>query len=94
MGWAHQSTTDSIRIFSRPSDARSGAAATEREGTFVSQRSAGAGLGRTERKQQVGGIRHDEDLPWFRGEGWIEGQWQLEDIAQTLVSAGARSVCE
>jgi hypothetical protein len=27
------------------------------------------------------GLRADEPLPYFRGEGWIEGSWKREDVA-------------
>ncbi|GAA5845536.1 hypothetical protein JCM11251_002087 [Rhodosporidiobolus azoricus] len=37
------------------------------------------------------GLRADETLPFFRGEGWIEGQWRPEDVAATITSLGARS---
>ncbi|GAA6061331.1 hypothetical protein JCM10212_003221 [Sporobolomyces blumeae] len=38
------------------------------------------------------GIRKDEVLPFFRGEGWIEGSWRKEDVAATISSFGARAV--
>ncbi|GAA5897740.1 hypothetical protein JCM6882_000082 [Rhodosporidiobolus microsporus] len=38
------------------------------------------------------GLRADEVLPFFRGEGWIEGQWRTEDVAATITSIGARSI--
>ncbi|GAA6018006.1 hypothetical protein JCM10207_002738 [Rhodosporidiobolus poonsookiae] len=38
------------------------------------------------------GLRADETLPFFRGEGWIDGRWRREDVAATITSIGARSV--
>ncbi|KDE04140.1 hypothetical protein MVLG_05431 [Microbotryum lychnidis-dioicae p1A1 Lamole] len=40
----------------------------------------------------LNGVRENESLPYFRGEGWIEGSWQLEDLYATIVSVGARSI--
>jgi hypothetical protein len=33
----------------------------------------------------------DSKLPFFRGEGVIEGEWRIADVLATLVSIGARS---
>ncbi|BGP32680.1 hypothetical protein JCM10296v2_004463 [Rhodotorula toruloides] len=38
------------------------------------------------------GLRADEALPFFRGEGWIEGSWRREDVVATIASLGARAV--
>ncbi|BGP25210.1 hypothetical protein JCM10295v2_004132 [Rhodotorula toruloides] len=38
------------------------------------------------------GLRADEALPFFRGEGWIEGSWRREDVIATIASLGARAV--
>ncbi|SCV69692.1 BQ2448_1086 [Microbotryum intermedium] len=40
----------------------------------------------------INGVRENESLPYFRGEGWVEGSWQLEDLYATIVSVGSRSV--
>ncbi|GAA5962461.1 hypothetical protein JCM3765_004304 [Sporobolomyces pararoseus] len=46
----------------------------------------GSGMASSTRR----GARADEVLPFFRGEGWIEGSWRKEDVAATIVSQGAR----
>lgn len=38
------------------------------------------------------GARADEVLPFFRGEGWIEGSWRKEDVAATIASFGSRAI--
>lgn len=35
----------------------------------------------------------DSGLPFFRGEGLIEGDWDLSDLLATTASPGARDVC-
>ncbi|GAA5946747.1 hypothetical protein JCM10213_004680 [Rhodosporidiobolus nylandii] len=91
-GWVHQTTTSGVRIFhsSDPlSSAPSSAASPERT------RSVRTSTGRSALSPTFGpasrGLRADETLPFFRGEGWLEGQWNREDVAATICSIGARS---
>jgi hypothetical protein len=35
-----------------------------------------------------------ESIPTFRGEGWIDGNWSLEDIAAVVRTLGARQICK
>ena len=43
------------------------------------------------RKRSGFGTRHDESLPWARGEGFIAGSWKMEDVVATTRSFGARA---
>lgn len=78
-GWIYSTSVDGVRILTREPDSNS-ATATATDG-------ARPGRGRA-------GVRSDEDLPWIRGEGWIEGRWRLEDVSQAVLNVGARGVCE
>ncbi|GAA5911822.1 uncharacterized protein JCM6883_001279 [Sporobolomyces salmoneus] len=106
-GWTHQTTNNGIRIFQLDHEAdtfvptpndptlRTGIA-LERVKTSTSTRGGigainspgGVGMGSSTRR----GARADEMLPFFRGEGWIEGSWRKEDVAATIASPGARAV--
>ena len=35
-----------------------------------------------------------ESIPTFRGDGWIDGSWSLEDIAAVVRTLGARQICK
>ena len=35
-----------------------------------------------------------ESIPTFRGDGWIDGNWSLEDIAAVIRTLGARQICK
>ncbi|GAA5876281.1 hypothetical protein JCM16303_007082 [Sporobolomyces ruberrimus] len=107
-GWTHQTTTNGIRIFQldheadsfvpTPNDPTLRTAALERAKTNASNMTRTGTAGIT--SPGIGGIgsstrrgaRADEVLPFFRGEGWIEGSWRKEDVAATIASSGARAV--
>ncbi|GAA5987483.1 hypothetical protein JCM11641_003844 [Rhodosporidiobolus odoratus] len=106
-GWTHQTTTSGVRIFhsfsqdplapvSRPPAAERTRSVHTSAGTsvlsptlsvFGSGQVTPRGAGPASR-----GTRANEALPYFRGEGWIEGSWNVEDVAATIASIGARSV--
>ncbi|GJN91042.1 hypothetical protein Rhopal_004057-T1 [Rhodotorula paludigena] len=75
-GWVYQETTSGIRIFHSLS---------QDEPAPLHRSQSGSAPG-------SGGLRADEALPYFRGEGWIEGSWRREDVAATITSQGAQSV--
>lgn len=86
-GWLFHGVTSGVRIFSMEDEEMEGS--VEREGSRPET------TGGTEMKIKVRqGIRESESLPWFRGEGWVEGAWRVEDVAATLRSYGARAMCE
>ena len=60
-------------------------------GSRLSQHGRGAGA----RSPAVarGGLRANESIT-VRGEGWIEGAWNVDDVAGTVASLGARGICK
>ncbi|GAA5929096.1 uncharacterized protein JCM15063_004049 [Sporobolomyces koalae] len=91
-GWTHQTTKNGIRIFRL--DVPDGETA---DGTFRSPLdgrmhvTGGLRNGVTSPGMEYG-ARAADVLPFFRGEGWIEGSWKREDVAATIASLGARAV--
>ncbi|GAA6010316.1 hypothetical protein JCM11491_006264 [Sporobolomyces phaffii] len=104
-GWTHQTTNNGIRIFQLDSEADSYVptpndptlriVALERAKTNASRpggiTSPGVGGAGAMSSSTRRGARADEVLPFFRGEGWIEGSWRKEDVAATIASMGARA---
>jgi hypothetical protein len=92
-GWTHTSTTNGIRIFSSqdpntPSSAPPGAVIDRAQSVrtadgrgALSPSLYGVGTPRTSTAPATRGLRADETLPFFRGEGWVEGAWRREDVA-------------
>ncbi|GAA5851749.1 hypothetical protein JCM8547_001194 [Rhodosporidiobolus lusitaniae] len=106
-GWTHQATTNGVCIFySQDPHAGSSSSISAVEqarsvrtnggrSAFVSPSLFNANDPSTPRGAAgpaSRGLRADETLPFFRGEGWIEGAWRREDVAATINSMGARSV--
>ncbi|GAA5925542.1 hypothetical protein JCM1841_006362 [Sporobolomyces salmonicolor] len=103
-GWIHQTTTNGIRIFQLEDSFDSVTSPTGTSLTSAVERvrsvhTINSARTRTRTSSPVlgggaarRGIRADEALPFFRGEGWIEGNWRREDVAATLTSIGARAV--
>lgn len=83
-GWMYQGTLKSIRMYILPSDNNPYTLGTP----SLSVNSQDGGTNR--RKGQ--GVRKNETLPYIRGEGWLEGEWDLRDLSATIRSFGARSV--
>ncbi|BGP48797.1 hypothetical protein JCM10450v2_004673 [Rhodotorula kratochvilovae] len=92
-GWVYQETTNGVRIFhsscqdADPSSHGHGAldrSVHSARSLFSPTRSSSGPASR--------GLRADEALPFFRGDGWIEGSWRREDVAATITSLGARAV--
>lgn len=93
-GWVYQETTSGIRIFHSLSQdepaplhrSQSGSALNSAARSALSPRRSGfsssqLGASRGAGAPGSGGLRADEALPYFRGEGWIEGSWRREDVA-------------
>ncbi|GAA6004335.1 uncharacterized protein JCM10292_001430 [Rhodotorula paludigena] len=104
-GWVYQETTSGIRIFHSLSQdepaplhrSQSGSALSSAARSAFPPRRSGfsssqLGVSRGAGAPGSGGLRADEALPYFRGEGWIEGSWRREDVAATITSQGAQSV--
>ncbi|KAK4051372.1 hypothetical protein OIV83_002856 [Microbotryomycetes sp. JL201] len=97
-GWQHQSTTDGVRIFTKAPDhelqhqhqgggangGRSDKAMTVRTTTTTDALTQGVG--------RQAGIRKDEDLPWIRGEAFVQGSWDPHDVAHTILNQSARAL--
>ncbi|GAA5931106.1 hypothetical protein JCM3775_000803 [Rhodotorula graminis] len=97
-GWTFQETTQGVRIF-HSSSQDPGATppdldrSTRSSAFFSPTRSTASARGGAGGPQPASrGLRADEALPFFRGEGWIEGSWKREDVAATILSLGARAV--
>ncbi|GAA5874078.1 hypothetical protein JCM3774_001600 [Rhodotorula dairenensis] len=84
-GWVHHTTTSGVRIF------RS-AAQVAPDARLDRSRPAMSLAKSTSSHPSSRGLKADEALPYFRGEGWIEGSWRREDVAATILSLDARSV--
>ncbi|GAA5988004.1 hypothetical protein JCM10908_002025 [Rhodotorula pacifica] len=85
-GWIHHTTTSGVRMFhlaaQPPAEAR----------LDRSKPAKSLARSNTSSHPNTRGVRADESLPYFRGEGWIEGSWKRDDVAATIVSLDARSI--
>ncbi|GAA5854383.1 hypothetical protein JCM9279_001028 [Rhodotorula babjevae] len=96
-GWTYQETTQGVRIFHSssqdPGSTPPDLDRSTRSAAFSPTRSTASARGPGAPHQPASrGLRADEALPFFRGEGWIEGSWKREDVAATILSLGARAV--
>ncbi|GAA6055293.1 hypothetical protein JCM3770_004823 [Rhodotorula araucariae] len=94
-GWVYQETTSGVRIFH--SSCQDDAADPSSCDTAALDRSVHSARSlfsptRSTTGPTSRGLRADEALPFFRGEGWIEGSWRRDDVAATITSLGARAV--
>lgn len=82
-GWIYQGTLKSIRMYILPSD----------NNPFLGTPSLSVHSQDASHNRRRGqGVRKNETLPYIRGEGWLEGDWDLRDLSATIRSFGARSV--
>lgn len=80
-GWVHHTTTSGVRIF------RS-AVQVAPDARLDRTRPALSLTKSTSSHPNSRGLRADEALPYFRGEGWIEGSWRREDVAWVCTVGG------